>query len=102
MFVDQRACLFAALADEDLELNRSYAGLIADLRRRDGGDEPASVQRLRAAQRSWLVQRDEACQRQNPGDSNGLWAPVRVRCLGEHAARRVRELEAERRRLARP
>ena len=100
LFVDQRACLYAALADGDAELNRSYQRLIGELRRRDGAGEPPSVRRLRAAQRDWLVRRDEACQGQNPGDDGGLWAPARVRCLGDHADRRVRELEAERRRLA--
>ena len=99
LFVDQRACLYAALADEDADLNRSYQRLVGELRRRDGAGEPPSVRRLRAAQRDWLVRRDEACQGQNPGDDGGLWAPARVRCLGDHADRRVRELEAERRRL---
>jgi serine/threonine protein kinase/uncharacterized protein YecT (DUF1311 family) len=100
LFVDQRACLFASLADEDAELNRSYRRLIAELRRRDGGSEPESVRRLRAAQRDWLVRRDEACQRQNPGDDDGLWARARARCLGGQADRRAQELEAERQRLA--
>jgi serine/threonine protein kinase len=96
---DQRICLAAALADADQVLNRTYAALIADLRRRDGAGEPASVRRLREQQREWMVRRDAACLREARPSPDGRWALPRVNCLGAAADRRASELAAERSRL---
>jgi uncharacterized protein YecT (DUF1311 family) len=94
---DQRACLLALLEEEDTRLTRSYNGLIADLRRRDGDGEPASVQALRAEQRAWLAERDATCARQSRANEGELWAPVRARCLGALGVARAAELDARRR-----
>ena len=45
-----------------MRLNRIYRALITEIRRqegvRGGGADPASIERLRVSQRSWLVYRD--------------------------------------------
>jgi hypothetical protein len=55
--------------------------------------EPESVQRLRAAQRSWLVFRDDECRKRTHAREGPLWAPVRAQCLAEYSARRAQELQ---------
>ncbi len=93
---DQQTCVRATLASTDMRLNRIYRALITEMRRREGvgnGDkDPPSVQRLRVAQRSWLVYRDTECRRRGRGREGRLWAPPRVRCLGEFSRRRSTEL----------
>lgn len=97
---DQRRCLLLHLARSDVTLDRNYQALIHDLKADAGvasGDpEPESVQRLRAAQRAWLVYRDTECRRRNRGREGALWAPIRARCLAEFSARRADELAAAR------
>ncbi len=97
---EQRRCLLLHLAASDVSLDRSYQSLISDLRAEagvpPGGAEPASVSRLRAAQRAWLVYRDTECRRRNRGREGPLWAPVRAQCLGEFSARRTEELDTAR------
>ncbi|HKH92098.1 MAG TPA: lysozyme inhibitor LprI family protein, partial [Gemmatimonadaceae bacterium] len=51
------------------------------------------VQRLRAAQRSWLVYRDDECRKRTRPREGPLWAPIRAQCLAEYSALRLRELE---------
>ena len=50
------------------------------------------MQRLRAAQRSWLVYRDEECRKRTRAEEGPLWAPVRAKCLAEYSELRTREL----------
>jgi uncharacterized protein YecT (DUF1311 family) len=92
----QRACLYAHLAESDVELNRVYGALIAELRRRAGppraATEPPSVQRLRQAQHAWIIERDTVCRRRTRPSEGPLWAPVRARCLGELSAQRAQKL----------
>jgi uncharacterized protein YecT (DUF1311 family) len=53
------------------------------------------VERLRVAQRAWLVYRDTECRRRNHGHESTLWAPVRAQCLGEFSAAREQELASQ-------
>lgn len=87
---NQRACLYAHIAETDAPLNRAYADLINALRRRDRSREPASVRSLREEQRAWLIARDRACRPNRP--SKALWAAARARCLGSKSDVRAREL----------
>lgn len=93
---DQKRCLLALLSRYDVELNTTYRQLIQRLRREAGvgaGEaDPPSVDRLRAAQRSWLVYRDRECRRRTRSREGELWAPVRARCLGQLSDVRAREL----------
>ncbi len=93
---DQRRCLLGYLARSDAELDRNYQALIGQLkseaRAGKGGPEPPAVQRLRTAQRSWLVYRDEECRKRTRVAEGPLWAPVRAKCLAEYSALRAREL----------
>jgi uncharacterized protein YecT (DUF1311 family) len=94
---DQRRCLLGYLAKSDARLDRNYQALIgqlkAEARTRKGAPEPPAVERLRTAQRSWLVYRDEECRNRTRAEEGPLWAPVRAKCLAEYSALRARELE---------
>jgi uncharacterized protein YecT (DUF1311 family) len=94
---DQQRCLMGYLARSDAHLDRSYQALIRSLKSEAGtprnAPEPASVQRLRTAQRSWLVYRDEECRKRTRPREGPLWAPIRAECLAEYSALRARELE---------
>ena len=93
---DQRRCLLSYLARSDLALDRNYQALITALKREAGaparGTEPATVLRLRTAQRNWLVYRDNECRRRNEGKEGPLWAPTRAQCLAEYSEERAKEL----------
>ena len=93
---NQSECIRVLLAAADARLNRTYRALIAEMRRQEnvapGAKDPPSVQKLRIAQRSWLVYRDNECRKQGKGKEGALWARPRARCLGEFAARRQNEL----------
>ncbi|MGH7720608.1 MAG: lysozyme inhibitor LprI family protein, partial [Gemmatimonadaceae bacterium] len=95
----QRACLFAHISENDIELNRVYRELLAELQSRADsvrpGGEPESVQQLRAAQREWLANRDEDCRARSREQEGELWAPVRARCFAELSDLRARELAAQ-------
>ncbi|HVF41046.1 MAG TPA: lysozyme inhibitor LprI family protein [Gemmatimonadaceae bacterium] len=102
---DQSECVRASLASADMRLNRIYRALITEMRRQEGvrGDkDPASVQRLRVAQRAWLVYRDTECRRRGRGREGRLWARPRVRCLGQFSVRRANELADNFSRLTAP
>ncbi len=86
--VDQRRCLMQYLARSDAPLNRTYQRLISQTA------SPAEVERLRVAQRAWLVYRDTECRRKTRSSEGALWAPVRAKCLGEYSTARERELAA--------
>jgi uncharacterized protein YecT (DUF1311 family) len=94
---DQRRCLLAYLARSDVTLDRNYQAQIARLRQEAGtvagAPEPETVQRLRTAQRAWLVYRDTECRNRNRGQEGALWAPVRARCLAEFSRQRAAELQ---------
>jgi uncharacterized protein YecT (DUF1311 family) len=93
---DQRRCLMSYLARSDVALDHNYQALITALKREAGplpaGREPATVLRLRSAQRNWLVYRDDECLRRNAGAEGPLWAPTRAKCLSEYSELRTREL----------
>jgi uncharacterized protein YecT (DUF1311 family) len=93
---DQRRCLLAYLARSDVTLDRNYQARIARLRSEagtgEGAPDPESVERLRTAQRAWLVYRDTECRNRNRGHEGALWAPVRARCLAEFSQARAEEL----------
>ena len=92
----QETCVRSGLAATDMRLNRIYRALITEMRRqenvRPGQKDPPSVERLRVAQRAWLVDRDTECRRRARGTEGALWARPRVQCLGEFAVRRANEL----------
>jgi uncharacterized protein YecT (DUF1311 family) len=94
---DQQRCLLGYLAKSDVLLDRYYQALIVRLKSEAGTSgkaaEPASVQRLRTAQRAWLVYRDDECRKRTVDREGPLWAPVRAQCLAEYSALRARELE---------
>jgi uncharacterized protein YecT (DUF1311 family) len=93
---NQNTCVRVLLADADMRLNRTYRALLTEMRRQEGargGDkDPPSVERLRVAQRAWLVYRDNECRRRGRGKEGALWARPRVRCLAEFSRRRANEL----------
>ncbi len=93
---DQEVCVRSSLAAADLRLNRIYRALLIEMRRqegvRPGQKDPPSVDRLRVAQRAWVVARDTECRRRGRETEGALWARPRVQCLGEAAARRANEL----------
>lgn len=95
---DQRACLLTLLAQYDVGLNATYRDVIQRMRREAGvvaGEpDPASVQELRSAQRTWLVYRDRECRRRTRSREGELWAPVRARCLGQLSTVRASVLRA--------
>jgi uncharacterized protein YecT (DUF1311 family) len=94
---DQQRCLLGYLAKSDALLDRYYQALILRLRAEAGAPssatEPPAVQRLRNAQRAWLVYRDEECRRRTRPREGPLWAPIRAECLAEYSALRARELD---------
>jgi len=94
---DQQRCLLGYLAKSDVLLDRYYQALIVRLKSEAGTSanvpEPASVQRLRTAQRAWLVYRDDECRKRTAAQEGPLWAPVRAQCLAEYSGLRARELE---------
>jgi uncharacterized protein YecT (DUF1311 family) len=94
---DQQRCLAGYLAESDALLDRYYQALIVRLEREAGASggaaEPPTVQRLRAAQRAWLVYRDDECRKQTREREGPLWAPVRAQCLGAYSALRTQELQ---------
>lgn len=93
---NQAECLRASIAVSDARLNRVYRALITEMRRQEGvasqGKDPPSVERLRVAQRAWLVYRDTECRRRGRGKEGALWARPRARCLAQLSARRANEL----------
>jgi uncharacterized protein YecT (DUF1311 family) len=94
---DQQRCLLGYLAKSDLMLDRYYQALILRLKSESNtkasAPEPPAVQRLRSAQRAWLVYRDDECRKRTRAHEGPLWAPVRAKCLSEYSALRARELD---------
>ena len=84
------------LAAADMRMNRNYRALITEMRRQEGikpgQKDPASVDRLRVAQRAWVVYRDTECRRRGKGTEGALWARPRVKCLAALSTVRANEL----------
>ena len=93
---NQAECMRASIAASDARLNRIYRALITEMRLQEkvppNAKDPPSVQRLRVAQRQWVVYRDTECRKRGRGKEGALWARPRARCLGEFAGRRANEL----------
>ena len=93
---DQEACVRSLLAAADMRMNRNYRALITQMRLQEGvkpgQKDPPSVERLRVAQRAWVVHRDTECRRRGKGTEGTLWARPRVKCLGEFSTARANEL----------
>ena len=93
---DQEACVHTLLAAADMRMNRNYRALITQMRLQEGvkpgQKDPPSVERLRVAQRAWVVHRDTECRRRGKGSEGTLWARPRVKCLGEFSIARANEL----------
>jgi uncharacterized protein YecT (DUF1311 family) len=93
---NQTECIRVSIASADARLNRIYRALITEMRRQEGvkggAKDPPSVQRLRIAQRAWLVYRDTECRRRGRGKEGALWARPRARCLAQFSAQRANEL----------
>ncbi|HKY98731.1 MAG TPA: lysozyme inhibitor LprI family protein [Gemmatimonadaceae bacterium] len=93
---NQSECIRVLIAAADARLNRTYRALISEMRRQEnvapGAKDPPSVEKLRIAQRSWLVYRDNECRKRGRGKEGKLWARPRAKCLGEFSARRANEL----------
>jgi uncharacterized protein YecT (DUF1311 family) len=93
---NQSECIRVSLASVDSRLNRIYRALITEMRLQEkvppGGKDPPSVERLRVAQRAWLVYRDNECRRLGKGKEGALWAKPRAKCLGQFSVRRANEL----------
>jgi uncharacterized protein YecT (DUF1311 family) len=91
---DQRKCFSDAVQRADADLNRVYAALIAGLRRQAKSlpedPDPPTVDKLRAAQRTWLDERDRACQVVGSGVFSGR---DRGQCIADRAAKRSRDLQ---------
>jgi uncharacterized protein YecT (DUF1311 family) len=103
---NQRACLTMLIEDSDTELNDVYEALIRELRRTNGTQpgepDPASVERLRTAQRDWIRSREAECRSRNEGSEGQFWALARIGCFRELADARRRDLESALRRLRSP
>ena len=93
---NQSECIRVSIAKGDERLNRIYRALITEMRLQEkvpsGAKDPPSVQKLRIAQRQWLVYRDDECRKRGRGKEGALWARPRARCLTEFAGRRANEL----------
>jgi len=91
---DQRACLSAAIRENDIALNDAYRKVIAALRRQanasDNDPDPQSVDQLRRTEQSWLEWRDATCR---SAGSAPLYARERAACFAHESARRTRVLQ---------
>ena len=85
---NQRACLLALIAENDVGLQRAYRELTAALARR-----PGELRALRAQQREWILRRDRVCRERTLGSEGRFWGTVRATCFGELSERRTEELE---------
>jgi serine/threonine protein kinase/uncharacterized protein YecT (DUF1311 family) len=95
---DQRACLLALVAANDVPLQRLYDSLIVELRRaesfRSGASDPSAVRRLRFEQRIWLAERDRECTRDPAPGYIPLWAVPISECFAQMSVGRRSELAA--------
>ena len=75
----------------DQALNRQYSETLAKQA------DDASRQRLRAAQRAWIVFRDKDCLASNgPREESGsIWPLLQADCLARHTERRTEDLKLQ-------
>ncbi len=93
---DQRSCLLALVAANDVPLQRVYDSLIVELRRgangRSGAPDPSIVRRLRFEQRIWIAERDRQCTRDPAPGYIPLWAVPISECFAQMSEGRRSEL----------
>jgi uncharacterized protein YecT (DUF1311 family) len=93
---DQHRCLMNSVAQTDHGLNDVFQKLVAALRKQanvsDSDPDPQSVTDLRAAERRWLEQRDDACHTVGDGP---LYARARAACFADQSSARVEELQQQ-------
>lgn len=88
---DQRACLNRSIVANDADLNQTYQSLIAQSRKSGG---PDLEERIRQAQREWVLQRDADC-RAETQSSGRLWARAVAKCLANYSDKRTSELRRQ-------
>ena len=88
---DQRACLNRSIVANDADLNQTYQSLIAQSRKSGG---PDLEERIRQAQREWILQRDAGC-RAETQSSGRLWARAVAKCLADYSDKRTAELRRQ-------
>ncbi|MGH7720353.1 MAG: protein kinase domain-containing protein [Gemmatimonadaceae bacterium] len=100
---DQRACLSAWVAEDDVGINRVYRELVGEYYRQAAADSssapPESVRLLAAEQRGWLASRALDCERRYEARPGALWAPRRAGCMRRLSEERREELGARLSRL---
>ena len=94
---DQGQCLNSAIDRADRSVNGVYQRLIAALRRQAGvsaaDPDPVAVEDLRAAQRSWLQDREDACK--SVGEGSSFYARERSSCYADRSAARKADLQRQ-------
>ena len=88
---DQRACLNRSIVANDADLNQTYQSLIAQSRKSGG---PDLEERIRQAQREWVLQRDAGCRAESQS-SGRLWARAVAKCLANYSDKRTAELHRQ-------
>ena len=93
---DQRACLQALVASNDVPLRRVFDSLIVELRRAENvrGDaaDPSIVRRIRIEQRIWTAERERECTRDPAPGYTPLWAVSISECFAHMSNWRRNEL----------
>lgn len=93
---DQRACLQALVALNDVPLQRLFDSLIVELRRatnvRGSAPDPSIVRRLRIEQRIWTAERERECTRDPAPGYTPLWAVPISECFAHMSNGRRNEL----------
>ena len=83
--VDMEECGKAGLADADRRLNTAYQTALPSF--------PADQQaKLRAAERTWVLFRDQDCRVYTGADAGSMAAPAYLNCMVERTETRIREL----------
>jgi uncharacterized protein YecT (DUF1311 family) len=94
---DQGQCLNSAIDRADRSVNGVYQRLIDALRRQAGvsaaDPDPSTVEDLRASQRNWLRERDDACK--SVGEGSSFYARERGSCYVERSSSRKAELQRQ-------
>ena len=84
--VDMEECGKAGLADANRRLNTAYQTALPSF--------PADQQaKLRAAERTWILFRDQDCRVYLGADAGSMAAPAYLNCMVERTETRLRELQ---------